>query len=130
MSRELAQEDMVSRFIPGEASDQEVSKTRFFQLPLNLSKSSLDMTLWLQSRECICRAARIRHAPPAPTLESRGECREPIGRAIEDPRLQGLIKSRGNEQSQSQHDQSEPLLAEFAGVQQPAAHLIQAGARQ
>ena len=51
------------------------------------------------------------------TLETRGECCEPVRRTIEDPRLQGLINSRGNEDSQSQHDQSEPLLADLAGVQ-------------
>ena len=56
-------------------------------------------------------------APSTQTLESRGECREPIRRAIEDPRLQGLIKSRDNEDSQTKHDQSEPLLADLTGVQ-------------
>jgi hypothetical protein len=44
--------------------------------------------------------------------ESGGNSREPSGRPVEDPRLQGLIKSGHNQGTQNQHDQSEHLLAD------------------
>jgi len=53
----------------------------------------------------------------ASNLNPGGKGREPIGHPVEGPCLQGFIKSGHDEDSQTQHDDSEPLLAYLAGVQ-------------
>ena len=118
MRREFAQKKVVSRCVADETTDQKASKALFLQLHLNLFNSSLEMTIWLQSPH----SSPVRWEDPclrgSPRyLKLGGKGREPIGHPIEDPCLQGFIKSGDNEDSQTEKDHSKPLLADFAGVQ-------------
>ena len=118
MRGDFAQKKVVSRCVAEETTDQKASKALFLQLHLNLFNSSLEMTIWLQSPP---------HPSPAAggsvfvwfasNLKLGGKGREPIGRPVEDPCLQRFIESGHNEDSQNQHDHSEPLPAYLAGVQ-------------
>ena len=118
MRREFAQKKAVRRCVADETTDQKASKALFLQLHLNPFNSSLEMTIWLQSSHSSL-------VPPggsvfvwfASNLKLGGKGREPIGHPVEDPCLQGFIKSGHNEDSQTQHDHSEPLPAYLTGVQ-------------
>ena len=49
MCREFAQKEVVSRWVADETTDKKASEALFLQLHPNLFKSSLEMTIWLQS---------------------------------------------------------------------------------
>src|ERR1700722_2264702 len=84
------------------------------------------VTAQFRQRSLTNRRAKTSVRPAMRNLKLRGDIREPVRGPVENPRLDRFIRSRYDECAQAQHDETQELLAVFAGLQQAATQVHQA----
>src|ERR1700722_20843857 len=84
------------------------------------------VTAQFRQRSLTNRRAKTSVRPAMRNLKLRGDIREPVRGPVENPRLDRFISSRYDECAQAKHDETQELLAVFAGLQQAATQVHQA----